>query len=174
MIQPFNPDSKKSVHAFFCNLFHNPGQKLQYIPSIERFVGLQMIWLLGLIMQDVKNKSNPNMANNLKIACITISGNVFNDCNQNSTCNNFLVGYNWYLSPSVNGITACYGQSSGSTWKVRVKVNVKVNVKVVCDVKVIGDVIKHISPAKYSSWQEMRAVLFRKACSNSVYWLCYF
>ena len=30
----------------------------------------------------------------------------------------------------------CYGQSSGSTWKV----NVKVNVKVVGDVKVIGDV----------------------------------
>ncbi len=31
-----------------------------------------------------------------------------------------------------------------------------------------------ISPVKYSSWQEMRAVLFRKACSNSVYWLWYF
>ncbi len=30
-----------------------------------------------------------------------------------------------------------------------------------------------ISPAKYSSWQEMRAVLFRKACSNSVYWADY-
>ena len=29
-----------------------------------------------------------------------------------------------------------------------------------------------ISSAKYSSWQEMRAVLFRKACSNSLYWLC--
>ena len=28
-----------------------------------------------------------------------------------------------------------------------------------------------ISSAKYSSWQEMHAGLFRKACSNSVYWL---
>ena len=26
-----------------------------------------------------------------------------------------------------------------------------------------------ISSAKYNSWQEMRAVVFRKACSNSVY-----
>ncbi len=26
-----------------------------------------------------------------------------------------------------------------------------------------------ISSAKYSSWQEMRAVVFRKACSNYVY-----
>ena len=26
-----------------------------------------------------------------------------------------------------------------------------------------------ISSAKYSSWQEMRAVVFRKACSNSIY-----